>query len=81
MTTAPSVDNVNSPSHYTHGRHEAIEVIEDCIEGAPSTTTGFLLGQTLKYLLRIWRKADPLEDAKKSRWYLNRLIAKLEEGS
>ena len=71
-------DNVNSPAHYTHGRHEAIEVIEDAMEGAPSTTAAFMLGQSLKYLLRIWRKSNPLEDAKKSRWYLDRLITTLE---
>lgn len=87
LTSAPDVinikrdeedDAVNSPSHYTHGRFEAIDVIEDAIEEAPSTKAGFLQAQTLKYLLRLWHKIDAKEDASKARWYLNRLIDNLE---
>ena len=37
-----------------------------------------LLAQALKYLLRLWLKDNPEEDAKKARWYLNRLITSLE---
>ena len=71
-------DAVNSPSHYTHGRFEAIDVIEDAIEEAPSTKAGFLQAQVLKYLLRLWHKIDAKEDAEKARWYLNRLIDSLD---
>ena len=70
-------DRVNRPSHYTSGNTEAIDVIEDAIKDAPNVEAGFLQGQVLKYLLRIWLKDNPLEDAKKARWYLNRLIDKL----
>ena len=70
---------VNSPAHYTRGRVEAIEVIEDAIQDAPSVTEGMLQGQILKYILRLWLKEKPLQDANKARWYLNRLISKLEE--
>jgi len=76
-TTNYGVDVVNSPKHYTHGRVEAIEVIEDAIDKAPSTTSAFYLGQTLKYLLRLWHKGNPKQDAEKARWYLNKLIDKL----
>ena len=69
-------DPVNSPSHYTAGKTEAIDVIEDAIDSAPDVTFGFLQGQVLKYMLRLWLKENPLEDAKKARWYLNRLIEK-----
>ena len=69
-------DPVNSPSHYTAGKAEAIDVIEDAIDSAPDVTFGFLQGQVLKYMLRLWLKENPLEDAKKARWYLNRLIEK-----
>ena len=72
-------DRVNSPSHYTNGKVEAIEVIEDAIQGASSINAGMLQAQVLKYLLRLWYKDDPTEDAKKAQWYLNRLVAKLEE--
>lgn len=71
-------DSVNSPSHYTRGKVEAIEVIEDAIQDAPSPKEGMLQGQVLKYLLRLWLKDNPAEDAKKARWYLNRLIESLE---
>ena len=72
-------DMVNNPNHYTQGRYEAIDVIEDAITGAPTVTAGFLLGQVLKYCLRLWHKGKSLEDAKKARWYLNRLIDTLED--
>jgi hypothetical protein len=40
--------------------------------------TGYLEGNTKKYLHR-WRyKTKPVEDLKKARWYLERLIAELE---
>jgi len=74
---APDEDMVNSPAHYTKGRYEAIDVIEDAIEEAPSVKTGMLQAQALKYLLRLWHKIDAKEDAEKARWYLNRLIDSL----
>ena len=71
-------DMVDSPAHYTHGRYEAIEVIEDAIDNAPSPMQGFLQGQVLKYMLRLWHKIDAKEDAEKARWYLNKLIDSLD---
>ena len=71
-------DRVNSPSHYTSGRMESIDIIEDAIQVAPTPKEGFLQGQVLKYILRVWLKDNPLEDLKKARWYLDRLIKSLE---
>ena len=71
-------DDVNSPAHYTNGSQEAIVTIEEAIEEAPSMKAGFLQGQVLKYLLRVWLKNNPLEDLKKAQWYLTRLIDSLE---
>ena len=72
-------DNVNHPSHYTEGRaFEVIEVLEDWCGRAPDPVLGGLQWNSLKYQGRLWDKVDPLEDAKKSRWYLDRLISKLE---
>ena len=70
-------DNVNSPAHYTRGRVEAIETIEDAIQVAPNPIEGMLQAQALKYLLRLWIKDNPEEDEKKARWYLDRLIDKI----
>ena len=74
-----SDDRVNSPSHYTSGRVEAIDIIEDAVKDAPTPGKGVLQSQVLKYVLRVWLKDNPLEDLKKAQWYLSRLIKKLEE--
>ena len=67
-------DRVNSPSHYTSGKREVIDIIEDAGKDAPSAIYGMLQAQVLKYILRVWLKDNPLEDMKKARWYLDRLI-------
>lgn len=53
--------------------------MEDAVAQAPDPVKGSLQYQVLKYLLRMWDKENPLQDAQKSRWYLHRLIDKLEE--
>lgn len=45
----------------------------------PDPVSGYHHGQTLKYLLRLWNKDGALQDASKARWYLNRLIERLED--
>jgi hypothetical protein len=72
-------DPVNSPSHYNYGKLEVIDILEQAVSRAPDSVKGSLQYQVLKYMLRIWDKENPLQDAQKSRWYLNRLIAKMEE--
>jgi len=70
-------DQVNSPSHYKQGRIEAIEIIEDVVAGAPEPVMGYLIGQTMKYLLRAWHKGNTVQDLQKAAWYLNRAITRL----
>lgn len=67
-------DNVNHPAHYTAGKFETIDIIEDTVEDFESV----LHGNILKYVIR-YRHKNGIEDLKKAQWYLNRLIAKLEE--
>ena len=74
-------DRVNSPSHYTSGKQEAIDIIEAAIKDAPSPGKGLLQAQVLKYMLRVWLKDNPLEDLKKARWYLDRLIDQSESST
>lgn len=67
-------DAVNHPSHYTDGKIEVIEFIED-------KKLGFCLGNAVKYIARAGKK-DPtkeVEDLKKARWYIERRIKQLEE--
>ena len=75
---APKGDPVDHPEHYNQGKVEVIEILEQAVQDAPDPISGGLLWQTLKYLLRLWYKGNMLQDAKKARWYLNRLIERLE---
>ena len=72
-----SSDPIN-PSHYKHLPTEAIDVIMAAIAGAPSNKAAYLHGQLLKYPLRCWEK-NGIEDLKKARWYLDRLIKEVGE--
>ena len=71
-------DLVNYPAHYTSGPVEVIDILEQAASDAPGPVLAGLQWQALKYLLRMWLKGKPLEDAQKARWYLNRLISHLE---
>lgn len=66
------LDNVNHPAHYTRGKFEVIDVIEDW-------ELGFHLGNTVKYIARAGHKGDRREDLRKARWYLDREINKKEK--
>lgn len=70
-------DPVNSPSHYNSGGIEAIEAIEASLSG--DGYRGYLKGNVMKYMWRYEKKAKPIEDLKKARWYLDRLISALEK--
>ena len=73
-----TVDLVNHPPHYNKGGMEVIEVIELVTGGKRTGDQGFvgyLLGNILKYLLRFEHKGKPIEDLKKARWYLDKLIS------
>lgn len=70
------MDNVNHPIHYTQGRVEVIDVIEDATKGTGGFE-GYCLGNVVKYVMR-YRGKNGVEDLRKARWYLNRLIDLLE---
>ena len=67
-------DMVNSPAHYTRGKQEVIDIIEEAIQDAPDVKAGMLQAQTLKYMLRPLLKGNAPQDAEKAQWYLTRLI-------
>jgi hypothetical protein len=69
-------DNVNHPSHYADTRIETIDYIEDKLTA--EEYRGYLAGNVLKYISR-YRKKGGAEDLKKGRWYLDRLITKVED--
>ena len=65
-------DNVNRPDHYTDGKIEVIDFIED-------KGLNFHRGNAVKYIARAGKK-DPkkeIEDLQKAAWYINREIIRL----
>jgi len=72
------VDNVNHPEHYAaNGSIECIDAIEAQL--TPEGYKGFLQGNCAKYLWR-WRDKGGIEDLRKCKWYLDRLISSVDEG-
>lgn len=75
---------VEYPSHYTSGGIECIDAMKAMLAGyerakiATKFYWHFLSGQVLKYLWRWPLKERPLQDLKKARWYLDRLITDVE---
>ena len=66
--TSNDSDLVNHPSHYTFGRFEVIDVLEDWFSDDP------LLWQVVKYLARAKHKGNLLQDLEKAQFYLQRRI-------
>ena len=68
-------DNINHPSHYTQGGIECLDAIE-----ASMPDEGFqdyCKGNILKYVWR-YRFKNGVEDLKKARFYLDRMIQSVE---
>jgi len=66
-------DLVNNPSHYSEtGVVECIEAIESQL--TIEEYAGYLRGNCVKYLWR-WKNKGGVQDLKKCKWYLERLIA------
>ena len=75
MTIKPGDhDPVKKPGHYTYGRYECIDIIEDILADA-SGPEAFLIGNAIKYLWR-FRHKNGTEDLEKARWYLDRAITR-----
>ena len=71
-----SEDFVSHPTHYTQGSIETIEYMESCL--SEEEFCGGCKMNVLKYVSREKHK-NGLEDLKKARWYLDRLITYLEK--
>ena len=69
-------DMIN-PDHYKVHENECIDEIEAML--TPEEFRGFLKGNFLKYRYRTGHKDDPEQEAKKSDWYMNKLIQKQKE--
>lgn len=67
-------DNVDHPSHYTDGKIEVIDFIED-------KKLNYHRGNAIKYISRAGKKdkKKEIEDLQKAVWYLNREINRLKQ--
>src|SRR5574344_912341 len=72
-------DNVNHPSHYTQGKVECLDALESATIGK-SGIEAVCVANIIKYLWR-YEEKNGLEDIKKANFYLNRLIATLENNN
>jgi hypothetical protein len=78
----PPPDAVNHPPHYQlRDGYEVYDLRQDLAAKAAQHDVPHDQysdwDRALEYLLRMWGKNE-VEDAKKARWYLNKLIEKLE---
>ena len=73
----PDIDMVNHPVHYTQGGIECI----DALKAATVSKTGIEAVCTANAIKYLWRyeEKNGIEDVKKARWYIDRLIKELEE--
>lgn len=73
----PEQDAVNHPAHYTQGGIECI----DALAAATVGKTGIeavCVANVIKYLWRYESKGG-IEDVKKARWYIERLVGEMEQ--
>ena len=73
MSKTEIKDSVNHPSHYTDGKIEVIDFIED-------KKLNYHRGNAIKYIARAGKKnkKKEIEDLRKAIWYLNREIERLQ---
>ena len=68
----PEKDMVNTPPHYSFGNIECIEAIEEVVKDLVGMEA-MCTGNAIKYLWR-WKHKNGVEDLKKAKWYIERLI-------
>ena len=70
-------DMVNHPQHYTQGGIECIDALKAATVGKRGIEA-VCVANVIKYLWR-YEEKNGIEDVKKARWYIDRLIRELEE--
>ena len=69
-------DNIN-PSHYQRDGMECIDAIKAAVQNL-SGQQAYNTGAAIKYLWR-WKEKNGKEDLQKAIWYINDMIAEIEE--
>ena len=62
-----------APDYYRQGDVECIAALDSCLQNLRGTDA-YCTGNAIKYLWR-WMDKNGIQDLKKARWYLDRLIA------
>jgi hypothetical protein len=71
-------DMVNSPSHYADSGIETIDYIVDVL--GEWDAISYCHGNVIKYTgSRLFKKGNPIQDAKKAIWYLNKMVELMEK--
>lgn len=73
----PDYDPVNKPQHYRVGEVECIDYIQQQLG---TGVRDYLRGQIYKYMHRHQYKGAEVEDLRKARWYIDKLIYELVQG-
>lgn len=63
-------DFVNHPSHYTTGKFEVIEIIEEITKGYEDPFVAYCVGSSQKYIARAPHKGKLTEDLEKAAKYI-----------
>ena len=72
-------DAVNHPQHYTNGGIECIDALTSMISGFTDPNDAALSWQAVKHVRRHPLTGNALQDRKKARGYLDRLIRAEEQ--
>lgn len=66
-------EEVNHPSRYGGDTtYECIKVLKAWMK--PDEYKGFLRGNVIKYICRVGKKDETVQELKKAKWYLEKLI-------
>lgn len=71
------MDDAINPKHYKRNGMEAIDVMKAF--STEEEYQGHLRLTALKYLLRVGHKDEEIQELKKAKWYLDRLISEKEQ--
>lgn len=72
-----SPDMVNHPKHYTQGGIECIDALKAATVGKRGIEA-VCVANVIKYLWR-YEEKNGVEDVRKAKWYIERLLKELEE--
>ncbi|WP_258523423.1 DUF3310 domain-containing protein [Rossellomorea marisflavi] len=80
-STQQTVDMVNSPGHYTTGKFEVIEIIEEVTKGYEDPFMAYCVGNAQKYIARAPHKGKLEEDLEKAAKYIEFALGSIRKES